>query len=188
MARWEPDTEERLRAAALDLFLERGYDTVTVSDIAERAGLTRRSFFRYFPDKREVFFSGSDELVAEIERRLDAANPDDVAGEALRVLTDASVALFRDRDAQRLRRQVVASSTELQERDRTKTARIGAAIARSLTRHGVPAADAELIGAVYVETFRSAYDRALSDPEGDVAAELAAAVRAVGAFFTGSAS
>src|SRR3954452_24046786 len=62
MARWEPNALERLRAAAVELFEERGYDRTTVGDIAARADLTERTFFRYFTDKREVLFSGSEEL------------------------------------------------------------------------------------------------------------------------------
>lgn len=58
MPRWEPSAAERLRLATLDLFFEHGYEAVTITDIAERAGLTRRSYFRYFPDKREVLFAG----------------------------------------------------------------------------------------------------------------------------------
>lgn len=62
MARWEPNARERLQAAAFELFEERGYDGTTVGDIAARADLTDRTFFRYFADKREVLFSGSEEL------------------------------------------------------------------------------------------------------------------------------
>src|ERR1700744_3538513 len=62
MARWEPNALERLRTAAMALFEERGYDRTTVGDIAARADLTERTFFRYFTDKREVLFSGSEEL------------------------------------------------------------------------------------------------------------------------------
>jgi AcrR family transcriptional regulator len=62
MARWEPDARGRLESAAMELFVERGYAHTTVGDIAERAGLTERTFFRYFSDKREVLFSGSQEL------------------------------------------------------------------------------------------------------------------------------
>ncbi|MGN6126906.1 MAG: TetR family transcriptional regulator, partial [Humibacter sp.] len=60
MTRWMPDGEERLRRAAIELFLERGYDDVTVVQIADRAGLTRRTFSRYFADKRDVLFAGED--------------------------------------------------------------------------------------------------------------------------------
>ena len=61
MARWAPDTRERLRTASMELFAERGFDATTVPDIVERAGVTRRTFFRHFGDKREVFF-GDDEI------------------------------------------------------------------------------------------------------------------------------
>ena len=78
MVRWDPGTEERLRRAALELFAEHGYDEVTVTQIAERAGITRRSYFRYFPDKREVLFGGSDQLpvaLAEAIRAVDDMIP-----------------------------------------------------------------------------------------------------------------
>ena len=58
MPRWDPDANGRLLQAAMELFTERGYEHVTVAEIAERAGLTKRSFFRYFADKREVLFAG----------------------------------------------------------------------------------------------------------------------------------
>jgi AcrR family transcriptional regulator len=60
MARWEPNARERLVRAALDLFTEQGYDATTVNEIADRAGLTKTTFFRHFPDKREVLFAGQD--------------------------------------------------------------------------------------------------------------------------------
>src|SRR5690349_23959559 len=62
MARWRPDARERLVVAALELFTERGYDDTTVAQIAERAGLTRSTFFRHFPDKRDVLAAGQDTL------------------------------------------------------------------------------------------------------------------------------
>src|SRR3978361_911706 len=73
MGRWAPDAEGRFRAAALDLFVERGYEQTTVADIAERAGLTRRTFFRYFADKREVLFSGSEVLAGRLTDALEFA-------------------------------------------------------------------------------------------------------------------
>src|SRR5438477_11302887 len=76
MSRWEPNTRVRLLDAALDLFGERRYDSVTVAEIAERAGLTKRTFFRYFTDKREVLFGGSDELERRWVEAVAAAPPD----------------------------------------------------------------------------------------------------------------
>lgn len=184
MARWEPDAEDRLRDAALELFTQRGFDDVTVSEIAERAGLTRRSFFRYFTDKREVLFAGSDLLVAELERRMGRAGPEEAAAEALRVLTDAGTLLFDDRDAQQRRQRIIVSSPELQERDRTKTALIASAIARSLSDKGFDASEAALIGTLCGDIFRAAYDRALRDPNGlDFAEHMNHTAQATRTFF-----
>src|ERR1700742_2825456 len=75
MARWEPNAGGRLREAALELFLERGYEQTTVADIAERAGLTARTFFRHFADKREVLFADGAALEHLLSDRLAAAPP-----------------------------------------------------------------------------------------------------------------
>ena len=60
MARWQPGARERLQAVTLELFAEQGFEGTTVAEIASRAGLTERTFFRYFTDKREVLFTGQD--------------------------------------------------------------------------------------------------------------------------------
>ena len=171
MARWQPDAEDRLKRAAIELFVERGYDAVTVTHIAERAGLTRRSFFRYFPDKREVLFAGSERLAPEIERRLTSAGGGaPTVADVWRVLADAGAMLLAQRGAERLRQQqrseLIAATPELQERDHAKTADIAAAIASAFTHHGVPDSDATLLGAVSAQAFRSAYERALTDESG----------------------
>ena len=62
MGRWQPNAPGRLERAALELYSERGFDRTTVAEIAERAGLTERTFFRYFADKREVLFAGASTL------------------------------------------------------------------------------------------------------------------------------
>src|SRR5579871_3650185 len=87
MARWEPDAAGRLAEAAMQLYGERGFDQTTVADIAARAGLTERTFFRYFADKREVLFSGShnlqDFLVDKVTQAPAAASPLDAVAYAL---------------------------------------------------------------------------------------------------------
>src|SRR5271170_4302777 len=72
MGRWEPNARGRLEQAALELYLERGFEQTTVAEIAKRAGLTERTFFRYFADKREVLFSGSKELEEGIVGRIES--------------------------------------------------------------------------------------------------------------------
>ena len=62
MGRWEPDARGRLVKAAMELYGERGFEQTTVAEIAERAGLTERTFFRHFADKREVLFAGAGAL------------------------------------------------------------------------------------------------------------------------------
>src|ERR1700724_1615219 len=87
MSRWKPNARDRLEQAALDLYRERGFEQTTVAEIAERAGLTERTFFRYFADKREVLFWGQGALqeiyVTTIGGALDSAAPMEAAAAAL---------------------------------------------------------------------------------------------------------
>jgi len=146
MARWDPGAEERLKQAALELFVERGYDNVTVNQIAERAGLTRRSFFRYFPDKREVLFSGSERLPPAVAEVIVAAEPSTPPlAAALQALARVGDQLVEQVEGVRERRAVIDASPELQERERTKMAAITEAIREALLRRGVDAGHAELI-------------------------------------------
>src|SRR5579885_2356991 len=90
MGRWEPDAVGRLRAAAMELFHTQGYDQTTVAQIAERAGVTARTFFRYFADKREVLFAGSEELQRAMVDGLMAAPEGAAAMEAVAAALDAA--------------------------------------------------------------------------------------------------
>src|SRR3974390_410375 len=87
MGRWEPDSRGRLQEAALDLFAERGFDQTTAAEIAARAGLTERTFFRHFADKREVLFGGSvflrDHIVSAVQGAPAADGPFDAVGRGL---------------------------------------------------------------------------------------------------------
>lgn len=151
MARWDPGAQERLTEAALDLYLERGYDDVTVSDIAERAGLTRRSYFRYFPDKREVLFAGSERLPDAVREAVLSADP--AATPLTAVLhafeqVGAQIADLLDHSHVVRRRAVIDASAELQERERTKSAAVTAAIDEALRERGADPTTATLVAQV----------------------------------------
>lgn len=159
MARWEPDGRERLVAAALDLFAERGYDEVTVAEIAERAGLTRSTFFRYFPDKREVLTAGqavmSRLLVEGIAGAPADATPLDAVGAGLDNVAGSMTSLNREL-APRVR-AVIASSAELQARDQLKHVSLVADVAAALRERGVADPVASLAAEVGMLAFRDGF-------------------------------
>src|SRR3954468_23025069 len=114
MARWEPNAQGRLGEAAMKLYVERGYEQTTVADIAERAGLTSRTFFRYFADKREVLFAGSEALVEGMTDALAAAPEDAAPMDAVAAALEAAAGLIGgNRDYSRARQTVIDSSAEL---------------------------------------------------------------------------
>lgn len=158
MARWQPDAQGRLQLAALELFGERGYANVTVAEIADRAGLTKRTFFNHFPDKREVLFAGAKDFEAGIVKHLTEA-PDDLApiDAAIAALTHSSLELAQYSDYARIRRDLIASSPELQERDLIKMTSLAAAIAEALRQRHVPARTASLTAQAAVAVFTIAY-------------------------------
>src|SRR6516162_2681459 len=97
MGRWEPNARGRLERAALELYAERGFEQTTVAEIAERAGLTERTFFRYFTDKREVLFWGQGAL-QEIYVSTIADAPDSAAPiEAVAAALEAAAPVFHGR-------------------------------------------------------------------------------------------
>ncbi|MCW2783585.1 MAG: regulatory protein TetR [Marmoricola sp.] len=140
MVRWEPDAEGRLRVAALELYTERGFEQTTVADIAERAGVTARTFFRYFADKREVLFAGSsvlqDLMVTGLKDAPAGASPLTAIAAAL----DAAATMFgpERRTFSRQRHAVITANAELRERELIKMESLGAALAAGLRRRGVP--------------------------------------------------
>ncbi|MFF4749365.1 TetR/AcrR family transcriptional regulator [Streptomyces sp. NPDC002514] len=160
MARWDPGAEQRLKRAALELCLERGYDNVTVTDIAERAGLTRRSYFRYFPDKREVLFAGSERLPPALAEAVLKADPDAAPlTAALDALAHVGAQLVEHMDGATERRAVIDASPELQERERTKTAAITEAIRDALTQRQVSIGTAELVAQLATVACNNAFRR-----------------------------
>ncbi|RMB80366.1 TetR/AcrR family transcriptional regulator [Streptomyces shenzhenensis] len=160
MARWDPGAEQRLKQAALELYLEHGYDNVTVTHIAERAGLTRRSYFRYFPDKREVLFGGSERLPPALAEAILAADPDTAPlTAALDALTRVGAQLTEHMDGATQRRAVIDASPELQERERTKTAAITEAIRDALKQRQVNTDTAELVAQLATVASTNAFRR-----------------------------
>jgi len=165
MSRWEPNARERLTGAAMELFRERGFDQITVAEIADRAGLTERTFFRYFADKREVLFAGQERLLeiytATIDAAPGAATPMELVEAALLAVTPVFEAR---RDFSRQRHAVISAHPELQERELLKRASMAAAIAAALRQRGVPEPTASLAAEAGAITFKTAYSRWVTDP------------------------
>ncbi|MBE8516338.1 TetR/AcrR family transcriptional regulator [Amycolatopsis sp. H6(2020)] len=161
MSRWEPNTRERLLDAALDLFGERGYDTVTVAEIAERAGLTKRTFFRHFSDKREVLFAGQDELSRIFAEAIADAPASATPIEAVAAALKAGAAPFgpQRRDRARQVQSVVAGHRDLRERALLKRATLRAAVADALLARGVPDPTAGLAAEIGGLAFTTGFDR-----------------------------
>src|SRR5215475_2601825 len=140
MARWQPNAADRLALAALELFAERGYENTTVTDIAQRAGLTKSTFFRHFSDKREVLF-GDGTLTGLVAQAI-AAAPATAA--PLEAVAHALDAVGREaftparREFVSRRRAVIAANPELQEREALKGLGLTASMAGALERRGVP--------------------------------------------------
>jgi AcrR family transcriptional regulator len=167
MPRWDPQAEDRLREAAVALFLERGYDTVTVTDITDRAGLTRRTFSRYFADKRDVLFAGSERLPAIIAEAVRQADETLTPAEALLSgLATTGTALAERVPRSPERRRIVAASPELKERERTKFAAVADALADALRTRGATETAARLLADVGITIFASAFARWTEEPDG----------------------
>jgi AcrR family transcriptional regulator len=165
MTRWEPDAAGRLAKSAMDLYLERGFDETTVAEIAQRAGLTERTFFRHFADKREVLFGGAALLQEHLVEVVTDAPEDFVAVDAAMAGVAAAGTLIQERPAfARQRYQVIAANPELQERELIKMASLSAALADTLRRRGVPDHTASLAAEVAIAVFKIAFERWVSDP------------------------
>ncbi|OPF83824.1 TetR family transcriptional regulator [Streptomyces antioxidans] len=187
MARWQPNASERLVAAALDLFAERGYENTTVIDIAERAGLTKSTFFRHFQDKREVLFGGG--AMAELLAKAIAAAPvsatplEAVAHALDEVGSEAFTAARREFTARR--RAVIAANPELREREALKGLGLTASMAEALGRRGVPDLTSRVAAELGALTLKIAYERwsdtANTEEFGEVARRTLGEVQAAGA-------
>ena len=160
MARWEPDGRSRLEQAALELYGEHGFEHTTVAEIASRAGLTERTFFRHFADKREVLFSGAGALQELIETAVADAPASATPMEAVAAALDVVGAMFETRRTFSQRRQaIIMASAELRERELIKLAALAAALAEALRRRGVGEPAASLCAEVGIAVFRIGFER-----------------------------
>jgi AcrR family transcriptional regulator len=160
MSRWEPNARERLEEAALTLFGERGFEQTTVAEIAALAGLTERTFFRHFADKREVLFWGQsrlrDLLVSSVENAPPSASP----LEAVKIAVESVGEALEPRRAITLRRQsVIVSNPELQERELSKFGILSAAISDALRHRGATVLAADLAAEAALAVFRISFRR-----------------------------
>jgi AcrR family transcriptional regulator len=175
MGRWQPNAPQRLVLAALDLFAERGYESTTVVEIAERAGLTKSTFFRHFPDKREVLFGGDTMtglLIEAIAGAPAGAAPLEVVSYALDAIGREAFTPAR-REFVTRRRAVIAANPELQEREALKALGLTASMIDALKRRGVPDLIAHVASQLGSLAWKIAYDRWIDAPDGDDFREIA---------------
>jgi AcrR family transcriptional regulator len=160
MTRWEPNARGRLEQAALELYAERGFEHTTVAEIARRAGLTERTFFRHYSDKREVLFGGAgglqETLVDTVADAPGSLSPLDAVAAGLEAAADL---LQQHREFALRRQAIIAANPELQERELIKLASLAAAVADALRRRGVEDAAASLTAETGIAVFRTAFER-----------------------------
>jgi AcrR family transcriptional regulator len=186
MGRWEDNAVGRLQEAAMELYREPGYDKVTVAEIAARAGLTRRTFFRYFSDKREVLFFGAEKLEAFVVEGILAAPEATPALEAVAVAL-AAVARRSDEeptfaDFARERHALIRTYAELHERELSKHASLASAMAGALRRRGVAEPAATIAAEAGIGAFKVGFELWIDDPKRrKMGAHVRGAMRVLGA-------
>ncbi len=183
MVRWEPGAKERLQAAALELFAAQGFEQTTAAEIARSVGLTERTFFRLFSDKREVLFHGQQQFLQAFIDGVDAAPPDASSFEVIASALHAAASFFPDerRSYSRTRQSVIDQNPALQERERHKLAGLATTVAEALRARGIgePAATlaaesgATVFGIAFAQWIRDGENRSLPDIADDVLCELA---------------
>jgi len=165
MGRWEPNARGRLAKAALELYAEQGFEQTTAAEIARAAGLTERSFFRHFPDKREVLFYGIDSvrdlIVGAVADAPSSAGPMEAVGAALQAV---AAMVEETPEFARKRSSVVSANAELRERELVKLAGIAAAMTGALRDRGVREPAASLAAETGIVVYRVAFARWISEP------------------------
>ncbi len=164
MGRWEPDARGRLAKAAMTLYAEQGFDQTTVAEIAARAGLTERTFFRHFADKREVLFYGTELLRDRLTRAVAEAPASAAAMDAVSAAFEAAGAVLQENPERvRLRDAIVSANAELRERELIKLATLASAVAGALRDRGIPEPAATLAAETGVAVFKAAFARWISE-------------------------
>ena len=185
MAGNRKDVRLRLQRAALELYAERGFDRTTAADIAALADVTERTYFRHFPDKREVLFDGEAEMTASI---VDAVLNAPAALPPLPAVREASlsvVPLFeRDRAVKELRHRIISATPELQEREQMKLARLTDAITQALIKRGAAPGLASLAAACGTAAFTRARLQWLEGSQSEYATLLTGAFVELGMLVT----
>ncbi len=179
MARWEPGSRERLQVAALDLFGEQGFENTTVAEIAARVGVTKRTFFRHFVDKREVLFAGAEDLNTLLVEGIVQA-PSELA--PLEAIATALAAVdwhaMAPRAVLRRRQAVIVASPDLMERELIKFDALTEAFADGLRRRRIDDSAAKLAAQAGITVFRTAYERWIDADNGKDMAQIVGAVLA----------
>ncbi len=166
MARWEPNASGRLTEAAMELFAQRGYGETTVEDIAARAGLTERTFFNYFTDKREVLFAGSEHFVRQVVDSVRATPKSSPPLDAVLSGYESTNDFFEQRRAfARKRNALLAAHPELQERELIKMMSLTAAITQTLKQRGTSSAAASLAAEAGLAILRVGFEQWADDPK-----------------------
>jgi AcrR family transcriptional regulator len=166
MSRWKPDALGRLAQAAMELYLEQGFEPTTVAEIAQRAGLTERTFFRYFADKREVLFWGADALKALLVSTVAGAPDGTTPIAAIATAIETAAALLQERrEGARQRQAIIAANAELQERELIKLASLSSALAAALRQRGVTEPAASLTAEAGIAVFKVAFERWINEAE-----------------------
>lgn len=165
MSRWKPDARGRLEKAALELYNHQGFDATTVAEIAARAGLTERTFYRHFADKREVLFPGDNPLADTLADATAAAPVPLAPLEVINhVLTEAAPVFEERADLVRQRQAVIAANPELQERELAKLAALVSTLAHALRKRGLETITAALAAEIGIAAFKVAYELWVNDP------------------------
>jgi AcrR family transcriptional regulator len=175
VTRWEPDPRGRLEKAAMELYRERGYENTTVAQIAERAGLTERTFFRHFADKREILFAGGAQLQELTVSAIASAPARATPLEAAVIGIEAAGAMLEERRGRRFARQrqaIIAASPELRERELHKLAAMAAGVAEALRERGVGDPGAGILGELVIAIFRISFERWVAESSGPGLTEL----------------